>query len=80
MKTMTCRQLGGACDEEFHAETFDEMKQQSMKHGHEMFQKGDKEHVKVMSEMKEKMESNPEAVKEWMDKKKKEFDALPEDN
>lgn len=25
MKTMTCRQLGGACDKEFHANTFEEM-------------------------------------------------------
>jgi hypothetical protein len=23
MKTMTCKQLGGACDKEFHAGTFD---------------------------------------------------------
>ena len=23
MKTMTCNQLGGACDKEFHADTFE---------------------------------------------------------
>jgi hypothetical protein len=81
MKTMTCNQLGGpnTCSEEFHAETFEEMKEQSMKHGHEMFQKGDEAHMKVMGEMKEKMESNPESVKEWMDNKLKEFDELQED-
>ena len=38
MKTMTCNQLGGACDLEFHAETFDEMAQLSKQHGMEMFQ------------------------------------------
>ena len=33
MKTMTCRELGGACDLEFHANTFDEIAQLSQKHG-----------------------------------------------
>jgi len=26
MKTMTCNQLGGACDLEFHANSFEEIK------------------------------------------------------
>ena len=39
MKTMTCKQLGGACDKEFHANTFDEMAEMSKTHGMEMFQK-----------------------------------------
>ena len=29
MKTMTCKQLGGPCNKEFHAETFDEMVEMS---------------------------------------------------
>jgi len=37
MKTMTCRQLGGACDVEFHAETFQKMARLSKQHGMEMF-------------------------------------------
>ena len=41
MKTMTCNQLGGDCDLEFHADTFDEIAEASKKHGMEMFQKGD---------------------------------------
>jgi hypothetical protein len=81
MKTMKCNQLGGpeTCGQEFHAETFDEMKGQSMKHAHEMQEKGDEAHVKVMGEMKEKMK-DPEAMQKWMDERKAEFDALPEDN
>ena len=39
MKTMTCRQLGGACELEFRANTFEEMAELSKKHGMEMFQK-----------------------------------------
>jgi len=78
MKTMTCKQLGGVCDEEFHANSFEEMAEMSKKHGMEMFQKGDEEHIKVMNEMKELM-NNPDAMKEWMKSKQKEFDSLPED-
>ena len=78
MKTMICKQLGGACDKEFHAITFEEMAEMSKKHGMEMYEKGDEEHIKVMKEMKELM-NDPEAMKEWIDRKQKEFDTLPED-
>ena len=76
MKTMTCKQLGGACDKEFHANTFEEIAEMSKKHGMEMFQMGDEEHLKAMNEMQELMKS-PEAMKEWFDNRRKEFDALP---
>jgi len=77
MKTMTCKQLGGACDEEFHANSFEEMAELSKKHGMEMFQKGDQSHIKAMSEMRELMKT-PEAMKEWFETKRKEFNSLPE--
>ena len=79
MKTMTCQQLGGACDMEFHADTFEEMAEISKKHGMEMFQKSDEAHMKVMKEMGDLMK-DPDAMKKWMESKKKEFDELPEDN
>ena len=75
---MTCKQLGGACDKEFHANTFEEMAELSKNHGMEMFQKGDEEHIKVMKKMGELMK-DPAAMKEWMEGKQKEFDALPDD-
>ena len=75
MKTMTCKQLGGACDLEFHAETFDEMANLSQEHGKEMFQKGDEVHLKAMEEMKELMKK-PSAMVEWLESKRKEFEAL----
>ena len=77
MKTMTCKQLGGACDKEFHASTFEEMAGMSKKHGMEMFQTGDSDHLKAMNEMMELMKS-PESMKEWFENKRKEFDTLPE--
>jgi predicted small metal-binding protein len=78
MKTMTCKQLGGACDQEFHANSFDEIAGQSKKHGMEMFQKGDKAHLDAMNEMSGLMK-DPKAMQEWFENKRKEFDALSED-
>ena len=78
MKTMTCKQLGGACDVKFHADTFEEMADQSKRHGVKMFQSGDEGHLKAMNEMQELMQK-PDAMKGWYDNKKKEFDELPED-
>jgi hypothetical protein len=75
---MTCKQLGGACNKEFHAETFEEMAEMSQNHGMEMYEKGDEEHIKVMKEMKDLVKDS-KAMEEWMERKKKEFDALPED-
>ncbi|MEX0648674.1 MAG: hypothetical protein WEA56_14580 [Balneolaceae bacterium] len=77
MKTMTCKQLGGACEKEFHANTFEEMAEMSKKHGMEMFQKGDEPHIKAMNAMKKSMKS-PDAMNEWFESKKTEFENLPE--
>lgn len=78
MKTMTCKQLGGACDEKFTAPTFNEIAALSNKHGTEMFKKGDEAHISAMHEMKKMME-NPDAMNDWFEKKKQEFESLPED-
>jgi hypothetical protein len=78
MKTMTCKQLGGACDKEFHANSFEEIAEMSKHHGMEMFQIEDVEHLKAMNEIRELMQK-PEAMKDWFENKKKEFNALSED-
>jgi hypothetical protein len=78
MKTMTCRQLGGACNERFSANTFDEIAIQVSKHAREMVQQGDAAHIEAMNEMRQRMTS-PEATKAWMDEKRKAFDSLPDD-
>ena len=78
MKTMTCKQLGGACDKKFHAETFEEITEKSKKHGMEMFQTGDQAHLNAMNEMQELMKS-PDAMKIWFDRKKNDFDSLPDE-
>ncbi len=77
MKTMTCKELGGACEIYFQADSFEKMGELSKQHGMEMFQKGDKAHLEAMSKMKEMM-SEPGKMEEWFLGKKKEFEALPE--
>jgi predicted small metal-binding protein len=78
MKTMNCKQLGGACEKEFQANSFDEIAEMSKQHGMEMFKNNDEAHLKAMNEMREFMQE-PDAMKEWFENRKKEFDALPED-
>lgn len=78
MKTMTCNQLGGACDTKFQAETFEEIAEMSKKHGMEMYQKGDEAHLRAMEEMKNLMKS-PEAMGAWFENKRQQFAALPDD-
>ena len=75
---MTCKQLGGACDTAFHANSFDEMAEKSKRHGMEMFQKGDKAHLEALNEMKELMKT-PDSMRSWFEAKRKEFETLPED-
>lgn len=79
MKTMTCQQLGGACDQAFRADTFDEIARQSQAHGVEMYQKGDQAHIEAMQKMKE-LSADPEAMQAWMAEKRKAFEAQPDDN
>ncbi|PCH61950.1 MAG: DUF1059 domain-containing protein [SAR86 cluster bacterium] len=78
MKTMSCRQLGGVCDKEFQADSFEEIAEMSKQHGMEMFQKSDAAHLKVMNEMQELMQK-PEAMSQWFESKRKEFNALAND-
>ena len=78
MKTMTCAQLGGACDVIFTAETFDEIGELSKANGAEMMQKGDPAHLQAMQAMMDLMQ-DPEAMGKWFEDKRAEFDALPDD-
>ncbi len=78
MKSMTCKQLGGACDKIFQANTFEEIAALSKQHGMEMFQAKDAAHLKAMGAMQELMKS-PDAMQTWFADKQKEFEHLAED-
>ena len=77
MKTMTCKQLAGACDQKFTAETFEEIAEMSKKHGMEMFQQEDGPHLDAMNEMKKKMTS-PDSYQNWLSEMRAVFNGLPE--
>ena len=78
MKKMTCKELGGACDKEFQAETFEEMANLSKQHGMEMFQKQDPEHLEAMGKIQALM-MNPDALNAFFEEKQKAFNALPDE-
>jgi len=77
MKSITCKDIGGACDLEFQGYTFEEVEAQSKKHGMEMFQKNDQQHLEAMEEMKD-LYSNENEFAQWYQSKKDYFENLPE--
>ncbi len=77
MKTMSCKQLGGACDLEFHADTFEEISELSKQHGMQMHQEQDSAHLEAMQKMGELMNA-PEDMQKWFESKRQEFESLPE--
>ena len=80
MKTMTCKQLYGPCDVLIYGETAGEMMENSKKHAMEMVAKGNQVHINAIKAMGETHKNMDEAaVKQWMEKFQKQFDAVPED-
>ena len=77
MKSMTCKQLGGACDLVFSANTFEEMAELSKQHGMAMHKDNDAVHLTAMQKMGELMQK-PGAMESWYESKRQEFDALPD--
>jgi hypothetical protein len=74
MKSMTCNQLGGACEQVFSGESFDDLAAQSQQHGKEMFGANDAPHMAAMGKMMELMKSGE--MDSWMAARKVEFEAL----
>ena len=79
MKSMTCKELGGACDQTFSANSFDEIAMMVSKHARELVQQGDTAHINAMNAMRSSMTS-PEAMNAWMEEKRKAFNAMRDDN
>ncbi|MAZ86255.1 MAG: DUF1059 domain-containing protein [Cellvibrionaceae bacterium] len=83
MKTMTCSELGGACNQKFQASSFDEMAELSKQHGMDMYQQKDSAHLQAMQAMQAMQEmqelmKDPAAMKEWFESRRKAFDDLPD--
>jgi hypothetical protein len=74
MKSMTCNQLGGACEQVFSGETFDDLAAQSQQHGKEMYGAIDGPHMAAMGTMMELMKSGQ--MDSWMAARKAVFETL----
>jgi predicted small metal-binding protein len=76
MKKMTCSQLGGACELEFFANSFDEIAEKSKQHGMEIFELKEAGHMTAMEKMS-KLMADASTMQDWMEKKREEFEGLP---
>jgi predicted small metal-binding protein len=77
MKTMTCKQLGGACDLQLHGDTADEIIKAQDKHLNEAVAAGNDSHESALKDMKNRWK-HPVSGMGWYRKTKRDFAALPE--
>ena len=75
MKKLTCKDLGGACDESITGATFEEIGQKCRAHVMEAVQQGDAAHKAAVNKM---MSASPSEQVALMAEYKKKFDAAPE--
>ena len=77
MKTMTCTQLGGACDLELTGSTADEVIKAQDRHLKDVVAAGDTAHEEALTAMKGRWK-NPVKGMGWYRQVKRDFAALPE--
>ena len=75
MKKLTCKDLGGACDEGIAGATFEEIGQKCRGHVMEAIKRGDAAHKAAADRM---MNASPSEQTAMMAKYKKAFDAAPD--
>lgn len=77
MKAMTCKQLGGPCEQEHRGETADEVIQAQDRHLKEAVASGDTTHRAARDAMKGRWK-RPVSGLRWYRTAKKDFASLPE--
>jgi predicted small metal-binding protein len=78
MKTMTCRQLGGACDLELRGEDHNEVIQAQDQHLKDAVAAGQTDHEPALKEMKARWRKPVSGMK-WYKQVERDFAALPDD-
>jgi len=76
MKTMTCRDLGGPCTFEHHADTADAIINAQDRHLRDAVKSGDSSHQGARDAMKGRW-MHPKKSMDWYNDVKKTFAALP---
>ena len=77
MKSMTCKQLGGACDLALHGGTADEIIKAQDQHLKEVVAGGDDTHASALKDMQGRWK-HPISGMRWYRNAKRTFAALPE--
>ena len=77
MKSMTCKQLGGACDLALHGGTADEIIKAQDRHLKEVVAGGDNTHASALKDMQGRWK-HPISGMRWYRNAKRTFAALPE--
>jgi len=78
MKTMTCKQLGGPCDHQFHENSADDVIKAQDKHLKDAVAHGDESHASAHEAMKGRWKK-PISGMAWYKSVKRDFAALSED-
>ena len=78
MKTMTCQQMGGPCDQAFQGEKADDVINQQDQHLKDMVAAGDTAHEPANKDMRGRWK-HPIKGMGWYKDTKKAFAALPDD-
>jgi hypothetical protein len=78
MKTMSCRQMGGPCDANFHGDKADDVIKAQDSHLKEMVAAGDEAHNEAHQNMQNRWK-HPISGMGWYKKTKKTFASLPDD-
>lgn len=78
MKTMTCRQLGGACDLPLHGDDHNEVIKAQDQHLRAVVADGDTAHEPALRDMKARWR-RPVSGLRWYRQVERDFDSLPSD-
>ena len=77
MKTMTCRQLGGACDLDLNGDDYNVIIQAQDRHLREAVAAGSSEHEPALRDMKARWK-HPISGMKWYKQVQRDFAALPD--
>ena len=77
MKSISCKELGGACELVSRGQSFEDVAELSQAHGQEMIAIADGPHLDAIAEMTRILESGE--VESWLQAKMDLFELLPED-
>ena len=79
MKSMTCRQLGGACDHVHRGEDANDVIKAQDQHLKDVVAAGDRDHQQALDDMKRRWK-RPVSGMKWYRQAQRDFAALPEES